>query len=205
MRSEAFECATRWWRWWRCQEAPRIATDGNRDEPVQHRLVFYCLLDVSWHKLVGLRAAMHFTFRSIFRSALFFLYTATVCFWTAGASEYSERLLLRPLPENAVLASFNFRSNGSSSSFDHQNFRYFPRSFGQILQHAHTKELHIRFSLGRWDAETWGERPWHGAREGGTGVELWAWVEAKSDEEYEATYRTGEFRLTPIAGRMLDG
>ena len=98
-------------------------------------------------------------------------------------SDYHERLLLRPLPQNALLASFNFRSNASASSFDHQNFRYFPRSLGQILQHAHTTELHIRFSLGRWDAEAWGARPWNGAREGGTGVELWAWVDAPTDEE----------------------
>ena len=101
----------------------------------------------------------------------------------AVTSDYHERLLLRPLPPSSLLASFNFRSNASSSSFDQQNFRYFPRSLGQILQHAHTRELHLRFSLGRWDAESWGARPWGGAREGGTGVELWAWVEAESDDE----------------------
>jgi phosphatidylinositol glycan class T len=100
-----------------------------------------------------------------------------------ASSDYHEQLLLRPLPQNVVLASFNFKSNSSSSSFDQQNFRYFPRSLGQILQHAHTKELHLRFSLGRWDAESWGARPWDGAREGGTGVELWAWVESTTDEE----------------------
>ena len=98
-------------------------------------------------------------------------------------SEYRESLLLRPLPGNALLASFNFRSNTSSEAFDQQNFRLFPRAFGQILQHARTKELHLRFSVGRWDAENWGARPWQGAREGGTGVELWAWVEAQSDQE----------------------
>ncbi|KAF2397018.1 GPI transamidase component Gpi16 [Trichodelitschia bisporula] len=108
----------------------------------------------------------------------------------AAASEYHERLLLRPLPQNALLASFNFRSNSSQQSFDQQNFRYFPRSLGQILQHAHTKELHLRFSLGRWDAEVWGARPWHGAREGGNGVELWAWVEAESDDEANARWST---------------
>jgi phosphatidylinositol glycan class T len=101
----------------------------------------------------------------------------------AASSDYSERLLLRPLPQSALLASFNFRSNESSAAFEQQNFRFFPRSLAQILQHAHTKELHLRFSLGRWDADSWGQRPWNGAREGGTGVELWAWVEAQNDEE----------------------
>lgn len=99
------------------------------------------------------------------------------------ASDYHERLLLRPLPQSALLASFNFRSTEPSASFEKQNFRYFPRSLGQILQHAGTKELHLRFSVGRWDSENWGARPWDGAREGGTGVELWAWVDAENDEE----------------------
>lgn len=100
-----------------------------------------------------------------------------------ATSNYQERLLLRPLPQSALLASFNFRSNASSISFDQQHFRYLPRSLGQILQHAYTRELHLRFSLGRWDDENWGQRPWNGTREGGTGVELWAWVEAETDEE----------------------
>jgi phosphatidylinositol glycan class T len=52
------------------------------------------------------------------------------------------------------------------------------------LQHAHTKELHLRFSLGRWDAANWGQMPWNGAREGGTGVELWAWIDADTEEQY---------------------
>lgn len=92
--------------------------------------------------------------------------------------------MLRPLPQSALLASFNFRSNTTVSEFEAHNFRFFPRSLGQILQHAGTRELHLRFSLGRWDAESWGARPWDGAREGGTGVELWAWLEADTDEEW---------------------
>ena len=100
-----------------------------------------------------------------------------------GASDYHEQLVLRPLPLSTLLASFNFRTNITFSAFEAHNFRYFPRSLAQILQHAGTRELHLRFSLGRWDAESWGARPWDGAREGGTGVELWAWLEADTDEE----------------------
>ena len=102
----------------------------------------------------------------------------------AGAfSDYYEKLVLQPLPQSSLLASFNFRSNASLSSFKKQHFRYFPRSLGQILEHAHTRELHLRFTTGRWDAESWGTRPWGGAKEGGTGVELWAWVEAETEQE----------------------
>ncbi|EEP76419.1 conserved hypothetical protein [Uncinocarpus reesii 1704] len=106
--------------------------------------------------------------------------------WTPAfaTSDYTEQLVLEPLPPSSLLASFNFRSNESTAAFEQQNFRYFPRSLGQILQHASAKELHLRFTTGRWDAESWGERPWHGFKEGGTGVELWAWIEANTDDEY---------------------
>ncbi|KAK0388846.1 hypothetical protein NLU13_5089 [Sarocladium strictum] len=98
-------------------------------------------------------------------------------------TDYHEQLTLRPLPLSSLLASFNFKTNTSQSDFDAQNFRFFPRSLGQILQHAGTRELHLRFTLGRWDAESWGARPWDGRREGGTGVELWAWLDAATDAE----------------------
>lgn len=102
---------------------------------------------------------------------------------TTSSSEYSEHLLLKPLPASSLLASFSFVSNTSQSAFEAQNFRHFPRSLGQILQHTHTKELHLRFSSGRWDDERWGDRPWDGYKEGGTGVELWAWIDATTEEE----------------------
>lgn len=69
------------------------------------------------------------------------------------------------------------------TSFEQQHFKFIPRSLGQILQHSKTRELHLRFSTGRWDAESWGARPWGGFKEGGTGVELWAWVEADTGKE----------------------
>ncbi|KAJ4298873.1 Subunit of the glycosylphosphatidylinositol transamidase complex-like protein [Kalmusia sp. IMI 367209] len=112
----------------------------------------------------------------------FLLFNALIAYASAS-SDYHERLLLRPLPQSTLLASFNFRSNESATAYEQQNFRLFPRSFGQILQHAHTKELHLRFSVGRWDAENWGQRPWYGAREGSNGVELWAWIEAQTEDE----------------------
>ncbi|KAI9370060.1 GPI transamidase component PIG-T [Aspergillus egyptiacus] len=100
----------------------------------------------------------------------------------SAASNYHENLQLQPLPPSNLLASFNFKSNTTQSSFTKQHFQYFPRALGQILQHANTRELHLRFTTGRWDSETWGSRPWNGAKEGGTGVELWAWIEAPDDE-----------------------
>ncbi|CZT07674.1 related to GPI-anchor transamidase complex subunit Gpi16 [Rhynchosporium agropyri] len=126
----------------------------------------------------------HFEFYS-----LLLLLTSLLC-TPSLASDYHEQLVLRPLHPSLLLASFNFQSNTTLASFDQQNFRYFPRSLGQILQHSNTRELHLRFSLGRWDAESWGARPWGGAREGVTGVELWAWVEAETDEEADGRWLT---------------
>ncbi|TIA54254.1 putative GPI transamidase component Gpi16 [Aureobasidium pullulans] len=108
--------------------------------------------------------------------------------WAEG--QYTELLQLHPLPQSQLLAAFNFKANTSLSDFDAQNYRLFPRSLGQILQHTHARELHLRFSLGRWDSENWGQRPRNGRREGGTGVELWAWVEADSHEQANARWLT---------------
>ena len=117
---------------------------------------------------------------------LVYLSSVTSAVWPGkkkNIPEYHERLLLQPLPQSALLASFNFRSNETIQAFERQHFRFFPRSLAQVLQHTYTEELHLRFSTGRWDSENWGERPWQGNREGGTGVELWAWIEAESREE----------------------
>ncbi|KAL4865591.1 hypothetical protein BDV12DRAFT_147652 [Aspergillus spectabilis] len=115
---------------------------------------------------------------------LFFLLALVCAALSVGsaASNYHENLLLQPLPPSSLLASFNFKSNTTQTSFEQQHFRYFPRALGQILQHANTRELHLRFTTGRWDSESWGSRPWDGAKEGGTGVELWAWIEAADEE-----------------------
>jgi phosphatidylinositol glycan class T len=137
-------------------------------------------------------------------SSFFFLLANALITCVAASSDYHEQLLLRPLPQDALLASFNFRSNESAEAFDEQNFRYFPRSLGQLLQHAHAKELHLRFSVGRWDAENWGQRPWNGGREGGTGVELWAWVEADTEDEYAHRDRTTD-RILMTTGHLRGG
>ena len=101
----------------------------------------------------------------------------------AGHRNYHEQLDITPLRTSLVLASFQFWSNASLASYEHQHFQHIPRSLGQILQHSKIHELHLRFSSGRWDDENWGVRPNNGRNEGGTGVEVWAWVKAKSREE----------------------
>ena len=99
--------------------------------------------------------------------------------WCRGSSEYREHLHLQPLSTADLLASFHFQSNTTQEAFDKQDFRFFPRALGQILRFTGTEELHLRFSYGRWNTEQWGERPWNGTKEGGTGVELWAWIDGQ--------------------------
>ncbi|KAF2860527.1 Gpi16 subunit, GPI transamidase component [Piedraia hortae CBS 480.64] len=101
-------------------------------------------------------------------------------------AQYHEQLDLKPLANNFLYAGFNFSAATSLEAYEKGHFSLFPRSLGQILRHTHTQELHLRFALGRWDDQTWGERPRRGRREGGTGVELWAWVEDPLDENWTA-------------------
>lgn len=98
----------------------------------------------------------------------------------SAANAYSERLHLKPLPNGNLYAGFNFTASTPIDAYEQQHFRFFPRSLGQILQYTHASELHLRFALGRWDEENWGSRPRNGWREGGTGVELWAWLEGQN-------------------------
>ena len=107
---------------------------------------------------------------------------------TAASQEYSEQLTLRTLPFSNLLASFDFHSEASAASFDSQHFRFLPRALSQILQYTHTNELHLRFTSGRWDESAWGTRPRNGTKEGGAGVELWAWVEGDTREQAETRW-----------------
>jgi len=95
--------------------------------------------------------------------------------------DYNEHLTLRPLPGNSLLASFNFKSNGSLDYGDHMLL--FPRSLKQVLTASWARELHVKFTLGRWNAEEYGVQPSSGRTAGGTGVEVWAWVEAGDEGE----------------------
>ena len=107
--------------------------------------------------------------------------TAPIASQAPSEHDYNEQLTLRPLPGNSLLASFNFRSNGS---VDGDHMLLFPRSLNQVLQASWTRELHLKFTLGRWNAEEHGAQPGQGMTAGGTGVELWAWIEAGGDDEY---------------------
>ncbi|QIX01976.1 hypothetical protein AMS68_007493 [Peltaster fructicola] len=104
---------------------------------------------------------------------------------TTTGHTHSEHLELTPLPNHHLHADFTFNATTPLAAYRSHHYRYFPRSLAQILQSTHTSELHLRFALGRWDDEQWGPRPHGGRREGGTGVEIWAWLEGQDDAEIE--------------------
>jgi len=87
------------------------------------------------------------------------------------------------IEESSSLASFRFVTNGTFNN----HHSVFPRSLAQILEHSRARELHLKFSLGRWDAERWGTPI---GKAGGTGVELWAWVEADDDAGADKRWTT---------------
>src|SRR5271156_6638166 len=111
------------------------------------------------------------------------LYLISLASATAGL--YAENLLLEPLPHNSLLASFNFhvRSHRDSqtSLISSTHYAHLPRSLGQILSNTHTHELHLRLTQGRWD-EDWGSLPSGGQMAGGTGMEIWAWIDDEGSD-----------------------
>src|ERR1700737_3801220 len=108
-------------------------------------------------------------------------------FVTGSAGLYTENLRLEPLPHNSLLASFNFRvrshRDSQTSLISSTHYAHLPRSLGQILSNTHTHELHLRLTQGRWD-EDWGGLPSQGKMAGGTGMEIWAWIDGPDGDVY---------------------
>lgn len=140
--------------------------------------------------------------RALFIS--FFVITFILCLKPVSAadvsgSSYTEELTLRPLPDNLLQASFEFVSRSEKSIEapvkeqdpwnQYTHYTLFPRSLGQIIENTHIKELHLRFAQGWWDSDNWGVIPNDGKYAGGIGVEMWAWIEGRDQEEAEARWK----------------
>lgn len=103
---------------------------------------------------------------------------------------FQENLHITPLSNNYILTSFEFSMNSSAFTpgkslmeYDiYSHYTVFPKAFSSILEQTSTRELHIRFTRGFWDAEDWGRLPNDGSKSGGSGVELWSVIEADTKE-----------------------
>lgn len=105
---------------------------------------------------------------------------------------YWEQLNIQPLSRKEVLSTFEFEMAQPLAPPDEwslQEYTLFPRPLGQIVENSNTRELHLRFGQGWWDAESWGSLPFNGSRSGGIGVELWAWIDGSSFEEAWKNWR----------------
>lgn len=120
---------------------------------------------------------------------------------------YDENMVVRPLPSNHLLTSFVFDMTSESfgprrnpqESDQYTHYTVFPKAMKPLLERTSTRQLQLRFTRGFWDAESWGPLPYDGVKSGGSGVELWATIEATSkDEAYHkwkslANYLSGHF------------
>lgn len=111
---------------------------------------------------------------------------------------YREHLSVKPLPKNYLLTSFDFNTESNefipgkpSTDFDdYSHYTVFPKEFKPLLDQTSTRQLHLRFTRGFWDAESWGRLPHDGFKSGGSGVEIWAILEAGSKDSAFSQWKT---------------
>ncbi|KAL3531101.1 hypothetical protein ACH5RR_010423 [Cinchona calisaya] len=89
--------------------------------------------------------------------------------------DFSEALLLRPLPDRKVLAHFHFQSRLPPTNLHGRHHHLFPKSIFQLVQKFHLREMELSFTQGRWNYERWGGYdPIASSNAKPPGVELWA-------------------------------
>lgn len=89
--------------------------------------------------------------------------------------EFTEALLLKPLPDRKVLAHFHFENRAPPSSSHGRHHHLFPKAISQLVQKFRVKEMELSFTQGRWNHEHWGGfDPLSSTNAKPVGVELWA-------------------------------
>ncbi|PON58898.1 GPI transamidase component PIG-T [Parasponia andersonii] len=124
---------------------------------------------------------------------IFFLYLIFFCRFFYGDAafgsvvieeeEFSEELLLRPLPDRKVLAHFHFESRAPPTGSNGRHHHLFPKAISQLVHKFRIKEMELSFTQGRWNYETWGgfdPIPSNNAKP--PGVELWAVFDVPQDQ-----------------------
>ncbi|XP_057809052.1 uncharacterized protein LOC131023522 [Salvia miltiorrhiza] len=97
--------------------------------------------------------------------------------------EFTEALLLRPLPDRKVLAHFHFRSSAPPSQRYGRHHHIFPKSIYQLVHKFQVREMELSFTQGRWNYERWGGfDPISSSNAKPPGVELWAEFDVPQDQ-----------------------
>nr|GMD64243.1 GPI transamidase component PIG-T [Ipomoea batatas] len=97
--------------------------------------------------------------------------------------EFSEALLLRPLPDRKVLAHFHFESKVPPTHTHGRHHHLFPKSIYQLVHKFRIREMELSFTQGRWNYEQWGGYdPIASNNAKPPGVELWAVFDVPQDQ-----------------------
>ncbi|XP_078434718.1 GPI transamidase component Gpi16 subunit family protein isoform X2 [Wolffia australiana] len=97
--------------------------------------------------------------------------------------EFTEELLLKPLPDRKVLAHFHFQSRAPPSSSNGRHHRLFPKAIAQLINNFQIQELELSFTQGRWNYEKWGGSDFISTTNAKPpGVELWANFDVSTDQ-----------------------
>ncbi|TQE08370.1 hypothetical protein C1H46_005998 [Malus baccata] len=100
----------------------------------------------------------------------------------AEEEDFSEELLLRPLPDRKVLAHFHFRSRAPHTSSNGRHRHISAVLVGQVKK-FHVKEMELSFTQGRWNYDRWGAfDPVASNNAKPPGVELWAVFDAPHEQ-----------------------
>ncbi|KAM4650125.1 GPI transamidase component PIG-T [Amazona ochrocephala] len=92
-----------------------------------------------------------------------------------GRDALREELLLSPLPNGDVAATFQFRTRWDADlprgAVSH--YRLFPKALGQLVAALGVRELHLTLTQGFWRTQAWGQPPLQAP----SGAELWVWFQ----------------------------
>ena len=89
---------------------------------------------------------------------------------TAVFAHYIEHLDAQLVDKNSVLLSFSFEDS-----------TYVSPTIHHLIQGRN--EIHIRMTQGFWP-QSWGLMPGNGTYSGGTGAEVWAWLESNNSSSW---------------------
>ncbi|KAL1211931.1 hypothetical protein V5N11_023907 [Cardamine amara subsp. amara] len=102
-------------------------------------------------------------------------FLVSIAFGSKEVEEFSEALLLKPLPDRKVLAHFHFENRAPPSNSHGRHHHLFPKAISQLVQKFRVKEMELSFTQGRWNHEHWGGfDPLSSMNAKPVGVELWA-------------------------------
>eukprot|EP01018_Ginkgo_biloba_P038080 Gb_07407 [translate_table: standard] len=107
----------------------------------------------------------------------------------AQEEEFTEELLLKPLPDRKVLAHFHFTNKLPPTQIHGHHHRLFPKAIYQLVQKFSIREMELSFTQGRWNYGSWGgSDPLSSVNAKPPGVELWALFDVPLDQ-IDATWR----------------